>query len=160
MVTAFFVSRAGGQEKCGMINGFNEAPLKPEALLKLRDLVVRMDAHTGPWSTVRGGEQTSEHTFNMAWVETVDLAGEALRFLYDHGLMIKFDWMEWDEGRDVLHHHTEDRFDRLGRETVLKLLTKVARGDRFYDGAWAELFESGDAQKLFRRLLEIESGTP
>lgn len=32
----------------------------------------------------------------------------------------------------------------------------TARNDRFSDGAWAQLFESGDAQKLYRRLLEIE----
>ena len=48
------------------------------------------------------------------------------------------------------------KFSKLNKEWVLKLLTTIARNDRFSDGAWAQLFESGDAQKLYRRLLEIE----
>lgn len=39
---------------------------------------------------------------------------------------------------------------------VRKLLTAVARNDRFSDGAWVGLFEDGRGVLLYERLLEWE----
>ena len=61
-------------------------------------------------------------------------------------------------GRDFFKNKNPDKYNTLNKEWVLKLLTAVARNDRFCDSAWAGLFESGDARKLFKRLLEIELG--
>jgi hypothetical protein len=142
------------------MNDLNEGSLVPDALRHLRGLVTRMDAFRGPWATTGGGERIDERTIIMPWVDMDELAFEAMTFLYDNNLIVgfdgssmTFDWATWDEGRAIFRDPASDRFDQ---ETVLKLLTAVARNDRFNEGAWASLFEEGDAQKLFRRLLEIE----
>lgn len=86
------------------------------------------------------------------------LAHEAIKFLYDNKLIIPFDWSDWQEGEDFFKDASPTKYEKLDRQFVLKLLTAVARNDRFSEGAWAGLFESGGAQKLFHRLLDIESG--
>ena len=132
--------------------------LQPTAFQTLRNLVARMEQHQGPWGTVMGGEKTADGTFTMPYVIMDELAYEAMAFLYDHHLIITFDWGKWDEGREIFRSTQEKRFASLDRLTVLKLLTAVARNDRFCEGAWAGIFEDGSAQALFKRLLEIELG--
>ena len=139
------------------------ALLSPGALRHLRDLVARMGRHRGPWATLGGGERLDNGAFTMPWVDMNELAMEAMQFLYDNRLVVGFtgqdmlfDWAAWDEGRAIFQDPAEDRFDHRDRLTVLKLLTAIARNDRFCEGAWANLFEHGDGQALFRRLLELE----
>lgn len=139
------------------------APLSPDALRDLRDLFARIEQHRGPWATVGGGERLDYGAISLPWVDMNELAMEAMRFLYDNGLVVgftgggmTFDWAAWDEGRAIFQDPATDRFDHLDRMTVLKLLTAIARNDRFCEGAWANLFEEGDGQTLFRRLLELE----
>lgn len=132
------------------------APLSPDALRHLRGVVARIEHHQGPWGTVRGGQKSDDGSISMPWVDMDELSQEAMRFLYDHDLIIPFVWSEWDEGRAIFRDPAPDRFDHLDRVTVLKLLTAVARNDRFNAGAWTDLFEEGDGGNLFRRLLELE----
>jgi hypothetical protein len=133
--------------------------LSREARRHLRDLIARMEGHVGKWGTSLGGERRNDGSFTMPWVQEDPLASEAMSFLYDNGLIVPFNWGAWDEGRAIFRDTAEDRFERLDRLTVLKLLTAVARNDRFNDGAWVALFECGDAQRLLRRLLELELRT-
>jgi hypothetical protein len=132
------------------------APLSPEALSQLRDLVARIEQHQGPWSTVGGGERQSNGAITMPWVQMHSLAYEAMAFLYDNELVIPFDWPAWEEGRAIFRDRTSGTFERLDRMTVLKLLTAVARNDRFNEGAWADLFDAGDGRRLLKRLLDLE----
>lgn len=99
---------------------------------------------------VRGGEG------QMPWVETAEPATAAMKWLNDNERMIKFDWPGWDEGRQIFRNWSPATAPSLDHATVCKLLTAVARNDRFNDGAWANLFESGTAQPLLTRLLELE----
>lgn len=119
----------------------------------LRLLVKSINDHSGAWSEDRSTKVDNEIELNL-WTDPVAL--DAMRFLYDNNLIINFDWANWDEGREFFEDNNSDKFTKLDKEWVLKLLSAVARNDRFNDGAWANLFESGDAQKLFNRLLEIE----
>jgi hypothetical protein len=132
-------------------------PLAPEAVSQLRGLVARMDLHRDAWGEWRGGEKIGENTYSMPWMDAAPIADEAMRFLYEHGLIVGFDWSAWDEGRTFLQRGGEDRFGDLDRMTVLKLLTSVARQDRFFEGAWVDIFDNGLAQDLFARLLETET---
>lgn len=47
----------------------------------------------------------------------------------------------------------EDKFSNTTLTDVIKLFVAIIRNDRFCEGAFAELFESGDATRLVRRLL-------
>lgn len=131
-------------------------PLTPDALARLRDLVSAMDDHTGPWGEWHDGEELAPRTFTMPWIEPAPVCEDAMTFLYDHGRIIPFDWPDWDEGRDIFKSWTDDTAATLDHRTVLKLLTAVARNDRFVEGSWVGLFEDGCALPLFRRLLGLK----
>lgn len=126
---------------------------------ELEKLVSKIENHKDPWIERAGGEELEDGSTQMPYVTVDPLALEALSFLYDNKMIVDFNWSNWNEGREILASEDENKFDKLDKDTVLKLLTAIARNDRFIEGAWARLFESGDAQKLFKRLLEIE-GTP
>ena len=78
----------------------------------------------------------------------------AMEFLYDNDLIIDFDWSKWNEGREFFKKSGDEKYATVDREFALKLLTAIARNDRFNDGAWYFFFESGEALKLLKRLRE------
>lgn len=125
-------------------------------IAELSKLVDAIETHKGAWIENAGGEETEPNVVQMPYVISDQLAMQAMKFLYDHELIVVFDWVKWEEGREFFKDNDPLKFSKLNKEWVLKLLTTIARNDRFSDGAWAQLFESGDAQKLYRRLLEIE----
>ena len=133
-----------------MTNKGSKSSDYPESL---EDLVLRMETKSGPWWEDRSTRDNNIVTIDN-WSDP--LAIEALVFLYDNKLILDFDWGSWQEGRDFWGIEDESKYETLDKEYVLKLLTAVARNSRFNEGAWALLFQSGTAQKLFRRLLEIE----
>lgn len=122
-------------------------------ITNLKSLIKSIDEYKGLWFEDRSIKKGDEISY-IPW--TAPITYEAMKFLYDNNLIITFNWSDWDEGRNFFKNKNQNKYDALNKEWVLKLLTAVARNDRFCDGAWASLFESGDAQKLFKRLLEIE----
>lgn len=136
-------------------------PLSSESIDELEDLLRRIKRFEREWVEAHGGEwfedrSVKEGTSLMYRPWDAPLANKAMKFLYKHKLIIAFDWGGWEEGRQFFGNKDADKFKKLDREFVLKLLTAIARNDRFNDGAWARSFETGDIQKLFARLLEIE----
>lgn len=119
----------------------------------LKSLIKSINGYKGKWSEDRSTEVGNVITYNP-W--SAPITFYAMEFLYDNDLIVSFDWGKWDEGREFFGNDDPNKYNSLDREWVLKLLTAVARNDRFCDGAWARLFENGSAQKLFARLLEIE----
>jgi hypothetical protein len=117
--------------------------LSKEDIEQLADLVKRIENFQGDW--IEGGQDMN------------GLAYEAMDFLYEKNLIINFDWPKWDEGREFFEMEGIQKYQKIDKESVLKLLTRVARGDRFSGGVWANLFEKGDGLALFKRLLEIET---
>ena len=124
-----------------------------DLVANLRSLIKSINGYKGKWSEDRSTEVGNVIHYNP-WNAPIIML--AMEFLYDNDLIIKFDWGRWDEGREFFRNDDPNKYNSLDREQVLKLLTAVARNERFCDGAWASLFECGDAQKLFARLLEIE----
>lgn len=92
--------------------------------------------------------------YSMGFAKMTPVIREAMTVLYDHGIVV-FDWMNWREGFELLEELTPERTATLDRETTLKLLSAVARQDRFSDGSWGELFETGKGLWLFERWLEL-----
>lgn len=127
-----------------------------EALADLETLVAGLNAHDGPWGEWKGGEKTETGAMQFPYVVEAPIVSEARRFLTDNKLSITFDWPKWQEGRDFFKSEDPEKFNKLDQEMVLKLFTAVMRNARFNEGAWVNLFESGDGQKLFTRLLELQ----
>ncbi len=124
-----------------------------DLVTNLKLLIKSIDDYKGKWSEDRS---TKNENIIDYYLWSAPITFDAMKFLYDNNLIIDFDWSHWDEGREFYKNDDPNKYNSLDRELVLKLLTAVARNDRFNDGAWAALFESGSAQKLFTRLLEIE----
>jgi len=124
---------------------------------RLQLLVYRIESHSGSWGEWKGGEKTESGAIQIPYVVEAPILTEARQFLNDNELTIVFDWPNWQEGRDFFKSEDPEKFDKLDQETVLKLLTAVMRNARFNEGAWVSLFESGDGQKLFARLLELQN---
>lgn len=131
-------------------------PLTSVELEELRALVAKILSHTSPWGTLRGGERIESNSISMPWWEMSEPARQSMRWLYDHDRIVWFDWGNWDEGREITRTWSDETAMSLDHLTVRKLLTAVARNDRFCEGAWVGLFERGRAQPLFARLLEHE----
>lgn len=129
--------------------------MSKELLADLEKLIAGLNAHDGPWGKWKGGEKTETGAIQFPYVVEVPIVSEARRFLTDNKLSITFDWPNWQEGRDFFKSEDPDKFNKLDQETVLKLLTAVMRNARFNEGAWVNLFENGDGQKLYMRLLEL-----
>jgi hypothetical protein len=121
-----------------------------DLIANLKSLVKSIKNYKGNWYEAR----STKKGIKYGWSPPV--VYRALKFLYDNELNIIFDWASWDEGREFFKNDDPNKYNSLDREWILKLLTAVARNDRFCDGAWASLFESGSGKKLFVRLLEIE----
>jgi hypothetical protein len=132
-------------------------PLDADAVEHLWQILHRVQQFPGPWAVAP--EPVTRPDGRQVWpmyVNTAEEALEPMRFLYDHGLIIPFDWASWDEGRRLIGDPEDNGFASLDRLTVLKLLTAVARNDRFNAGAWASLFKDGRGQKLLARLYDLE----
>ena len=118
--------------------------LTDEKMIELQSLIEEIEKFDGKWLKIN----------NESYAFTNELAINAMKFLYDNKLIIDFDWIKWDEGRSFFKNNDPNKYDNIDREFTLKLLTAVARNDRFCDGAWGNLFESGTALILFKKLFE------
>ena len=122
---------------------YNLSEANINELSNLVDKIVNFD---GKWIDLKKS--------NLFFAHINELANNAMEFLYKNELIIVFDWMNWDEGCEFSSNTDQNKYDNLNREFILKLLTAVARNDRFCTGAWGALFETGEAQLLFKKLLE------
>lgn len=124
---------------------------------QLIDLHKRIQSHEGPWGSWGGGEEMKPGVVQMPYAIPDELITEFVKFLYEHELVINFDWSSWQEGRDWYADKDETKYDTLDATTALKLLTAVIRNDRFNEGALMSAFESGDFPRIIKRLIEIHS---
>lgn len=83
-------------------------------------------------------------------------AGRFYHALYEHNWIIKFPWMNWDEGRR-LYHARPTQLDGVDLETLRKLLTAHVRQDRFCEGHLGDVFESGHLLAILRRLRDLRA---
>jgi hypothetical protein len=131
--------------------------LSPAAIEQLRALVEGLAVRPGSMAAQRSRQAVANLASATSQVDSDPLIEQALHFVYENHLIIPFDWSHWDQGRAILKSDDPNRFATLDRLTVLKLLTAVARNDRFNEGAWAAVFDRGDGQKMLHRLLDLET---
>lgn len=71
--------------------------------------------------------------------------------VYDMGLIINFDWMEWQEGRMLLESESID-YSALTSIQLCKLLTYIVRSDRFSEGFLIFCFKEGEITRTIKAL--------
>ena len=127
--------------------------LNADATKELSELLKKIDAVDGNWIEDRSTKVGNTVELDI-WVNP--LTYNAMRFLHDHSLFVEFDWTSWDEGKQFLRTENEAAYKTIDRDYTLKLLTMAVRGGRFVEGSWGSFFESGKAQLLLHRLLDLE----
>lgn len=71
--------------------------------------------------------------------------------LYSIPIAVDFDWGSWDEGREMVGDDTFD-YDTIDIPTKCKIITAIARNDRFCSGRLVQAFETGMMQKVLRSI--------
>ncbi len=74
-----------------------------------------------------------------------------LETVYSIPIIIAFDWVHWDEGRQIARNPDFD-YDTLDLVTKCKLITAIVRSDRFSEGALVAAFESGLILKILKSI--------
>lgn len=123
---------------------------------ELEDLCQRLTKHEDSFSEMGGGQEIEPGVIEMPYTIEKPIIVEARQFFLNKHLIIMFDWSHWDEGKAMFRVQEEERFKSISLEDVIKLFTAVMRNSRFNDGAWADLYENGDGQRLFKRLLDFK----
>ena len=127
---------------------------------ELESLYRRLSSHKGSFSTVGGGQEIEPNVIEMPYTIEEPIVIEARKFFLSKHLIVPYDWSHWEEGKAMFRVNEEDRFKDISLTEVIKLFIAVIRNDRFADGAWADLFENGDGQRLFKRFLDFKPTNP
>jgi len=123
---------------------------------ELEVLYERVVRHTGSFSEMGGGQEIEKGVIEMPYTIEKPIVSEVRRFFLDKHLIVMFDWSHWNEGKAMFKVSEAERFKGISLEDTVKMFTAVMRNDRFCDGAWADLFENGDSQRLLKRLLAFK----
>lgn len=133
-----------------------EAPeARAARLAALKEIIAKLRAEgelRAPW---RGGGREEDGVFSLAYPDIDSVAYQAMPVVYDHGMVV-FSWPQWGEGWRIYEGLTPESIGELDLITTLKLLSALARSERFGDDTWAEVFESGHGLLLFEHWLNLE----
>lgn len=97
-----------------------------------------------------GGETVDGVTTIPYWVPA-DIVTRTINVLNELQLIPVFDWMQWEEGRNILntpHYY----FMVLPVVDLCRLLTVITRTDRFSEGYLVRCFENGSVLGILRAL--------
>ena len=98
-----------------------------------------------------GGGVDDEGVINVARPIRDWKIEEFIWCLINYGFVQDFDWMEW--GKEAKRYEeAPELIAEADLETCIKLLTCYQRADRFVDGYFAHIIESGQLVKTLRRL--------
>ena len=123
----------------------------------IQALNARIQSHTGSWGRFEGGNQVRPGVFRMPSARPDPLIEEFVALWYRLNLVLPFNWGGWDKGRELFASSDSTRYDKLDKQTTLKLLTALIRSDRFTAGALLGAFESGDMPKILDRFVSLRN---
>jgi hypothetical protein len=107
----------------------------------LFDLIPEMEK-TESFGTWEGGGTDENSAIHLLYAVAEPVIGAFRELIYKMGIVVSFDWAAWDEGREMANTEHFD-FDTVDVFTKCKLITAIARSDRFCEGALLDAFESG-----------------
>lgn len=95
---------------------------------------------------LKGGKRKYKNQIIDSILWRIQEQAYKMKIVYDFG------WSHWDEGRWLASFPDFD-FSLLSPIELSKLITAIARNDRFCDGAWNDSFASGMMQKVIAALI-------
>ena len=102
----------------------------------------------GEW---KGGEKSPNGSIAMPWCMFAPIVQKFLDAVYAIPIIIRFDWVEWDEGQKIASD-VDFEFDTLDIVKKCKLITAIVRGNRFCEGVLVSVFESGLIVKILKSI--------
>ncbi len=96
-------------------------------------------------------ELLEQGIIEMEQYEVHEIVERFREVIYSIPIAIDFNWPGWDEGREMVSNQYFD-YDTIGIPTKCKVITAMARSDRFSPGALVEAFESGLILKLLKSI--------
>lgn len=103
------------------------------------------------FSKLQSREKGSDDVFTMPFYNWSNVVKEFHTSVYDIGITPVFDWMEWEEGKNILEKK-KTNFNNLSIETLCKLITVIVRSERFCEGYLIDRFEDGTVLKILLSL--------
>lgn len=135
------------------------AELSQRDVAEFRVLVERIRLHEGPFGTVTPAEVMDDGTTVLGFVSPGPLVRRSVQWLHSNGLLEP----SFAGLADVTVSQVQAGGDfgaasaQLDVDTVLSLITKVVRADRFCEGALVGAFDNGTMPALLDRLLQLLS---
>jgi hypothetical protein len=118
------------------------------ALASFLPLFSDPDFKFGEWQ----GGQDQNGVLTMPWFS---MSPEALRFhevLYDYGYVREFDWNEWARTEEGIALRDDPQaIENADEDQLARLLTALARADRFSDGVLHDAYDSGLLARIVAR---------
>ena len=99
-----------------------------------------------------GGRVDEDQTITLPHYTPSKIIQQFLDTIYTIPIIIDFDWPGWGEGREMTHPNFD--LDSADLVAKCKLITAIARKDRFCEGVLISKFESG---LILRILKSIEN---
>lgn len=140
--------REGTMENPAGAEGGSPGPADIDAILEFLPFLEHPDPDAVEWVGVQ------EHLPGCC---TFPYARYSERFfaftqaLYSRGIILRFNWSEWDAGKHVFQHAPE-LIEMAGYETIRRMFTAHARSDRFTEGHLGSVLLNGVLAQLARRL--------
>ncbi len=113
---------------------------------KLFSLIPQME-QSQRFGELKGGERIGENMTTMPYWESNEVVRNFSSVAYELGLVVSFDWPQWEDGKKILADPWQD-YNELDTITLCKLITAILRADRFNDGYLVSCFNDGTILKI------------
>jgi len=128
------------------INSYSEQDWKP-----LLDLIPKIEKVEKFGDDTEAMKLLEQGIIDMNPYVEHEIVEQFRKVLYSIPIAIDFNWGAWDEGRKIVCDENFD-YDSIDIPTKCKIITAIARNDRFSSGRLVEAFETGMMQKVLKSI--------
>jgi hypothetical protein len=135
-----------------IINSYTKKDWKP-----LLDLIPEIESRF-LFGDMKGGGKDESGFIQFPFWDASPVVHRFDEIVYELPIIINFDWVKWDEGREIVNDD-DFNFNSIDIPKKCKILTAIVRSDRFSDGAIIYAFNSGLILKILKSIedqLQVE----
>ncbi len=126
------------------------ASMTPEDWRPLLDLIPRIEK-TKSFGDLPDIKRNKDGNLELMTSEPAPVVRDFRSIASNLGIMIPFDWGDWDEGRQMAGNPEFD-YDSVGIPAKCMLITAIIRNDRFCEGALISAFRSGLILRILKAI--------
>ncbi|AKF27370.1 hypothetical protein YH66_07315 [[Brevibacterium] flavum] len=137
-------NREFGWEEVGPSQEGERLTLSDEAVRHMVDINERFKALQAEHPIVLQDSEYDMEKYQLLNEIYEPLYLEVINFLSLSGLMISFDWMDWEEGKYWLESDRPNKWESMDVETARQMITALVRADYFGYSTPTGFLESGN----------------